>query len=122
MPISYNNVYITPYNSTKPGLMGNISFHARNRMKYLTMLSNSYGSTGPNKDFRVPKRVKMPIFYNNVYKTPYDGTKPGLMGEYIISDEKQEDISYHFLEQVSIFWSKKVFLCPKRGQNAYFPQ
>ena len=32
------------------------------------------------KVFRVLKGVKMPIFYKNVYKTPYNGTKPGLMG------------------------------------------
>ena len=43
------------------------------------MLGNSYGSTGPNKDFCVLKVVKMPIFYNNVYETPYNGTKPGVI-------------------------------------------
>ena len=69
MPIFYNNVYKTPYNGTKPGLMGNISFQTRNRKIYLTMLDNSYGFTGPNKDFWVLKGVKMPIFYYNVYKT-----------------------------------------------------
>ena len=66
MPIFYNNVYKTPSNGTKPGLMGNISFHTGNRKIYLTMLCNSYGPTCPNKDFCVIKGVKMPIFYNNV--------------------------------------------------------
>ena len=65
MPISYNNVYKTPSNGTKPGLMGNISFQTRNRTIYLTMLGNIYGSTSPNKGFYVLKWVKMPIFYNN---------------------------------------------------------
>ena len=81
MPIFYNNVYKTPYNGTKPGFMGNISFQTRNRKIYLTMLGNSYGSTDPNKDFWVLKGVKMLIFYNNVYKIPYSGTKARLIGK-----------------------------------------
>ena len=43
------------------------------------MLGNSYGSTGLNKDFCVLKGVKMPSFYNNVYKAPYNVTKPGVI-------------------------------------------
>ena len=82
MPIFYNNGYKTPYNGTKPGLMDNISFQTRNRKIYPAMLGNSNGSTGPNKDFSVLKGVKMPIFYNNVYKTPYNGTKPGVIRKY----------------------------------------
>ena len=66
MPIFYNNVYKTPYNGTKPGLIGNISFQTRNRKIYLTILCNRYGSTGPKKSFCVLKGVKMHIFYNNV--------------------------------------------------------
>ena len=80
MPIFHNNIYKTPYNGTKPGVIRKISSQATNKKIYLTMLGNSYGSTGPNKDFWILKRVKMPIFYNNVYKTPYNSTKPGLMG------------------------------------------
>ena len=79
MPISYNNVYKTPSNGTKPDLMGNISFHTGNRTICLTMLRNSYGFTCPNEDFCVLKCVKMPIFYNNIYETPYNGTKPGVI-------------------------------------------
>ena len=45
------------------------------------MLGNSYGSTGPNKDFRVLKGVKMPILYINVYKPPYIGIKPGIIAK-----------------------------------------
>ena len=71
MPIFYNNVYKTPYNGTKPGLMGNISFQARKSKICLTILCNRYGSTGTKRSFWVLKGVKMPIFYNNVYKTPY---------------------------------------------------
>ena len=68
MRIFYNNVYKTAYNGTKPGLMGNISFQTRNRKIYLTMLGNSYGSTGPNRDFWVLKGVKMAIFYKDFTK------------------------------------------------------
>ena len=81
MPIFYNNIYKTPYDGTKPCLMGNISFQTRNRKIYLTIFQNRYGSTGPKRSFWVLKGVKIPIFYNNVYKTPYDDTKPDLMGK-----------------------------------------
>ena len=77
MPIFYNNVLHTPYNGTKPGLMGNISFQTRNRKMYLKILCNRYGSTGPKWSFWVLNSVKMPIFCNNIYKTPYYGIKPG---------------------------------------------
>ena len=46
MPIFYNNVYKTPYNCTKPGVIRKISFQATNRKIYLTILYNRYGSKG----------------------------------------------------------------------------
>ena len=67
MPIFYNNLYKTPYNCTKPGLIGNISFQTTNRKIYITILCNMYGSTGPKMTFWVLKGVKIPMFYNNVY-------------------------------------------------------
>ena len=70
---------VTPYNCTKPGVIRKISFQTRNRKINLTILYNRYGSTGPKRSFWVLKRVKMYIFYNNANKTPYNGTKPGLM-------------------------------------------
>ena len=73
MPIFYNNVYKTAYNGTKPGVIRKILFQATNRKIYLTILYNMYGSIGPKRSFGVLKRVKMHIFYNNVYKTPYSG-------------------------------------------------
>ena len=81
IPIFYNNVCKTPCNGTKPGLMGNMSFQTGNRKIYLSILCNRYGSTGPKKSFCVLKRVRMPIFYNNVYKPPYIGIKPGLISK-----------------------------------------
>ena len=51
MPIFYNNVYKTPCNCTKPGLIGKISFQTTNRKIYLTILCNRYGSTGPKMTF-----------------------------------------------------------------------
>ena len=80
MRIFYNNVHKTPYNGTKPGVIRKISFQATNRKMYLTILYNRYGSTGPKRSFWVLTGVKMPIFYNNGYKTPNNGTIPGLMG------------------------------------------
>ena len=80
MPIFCNNIYKIPCNGTKPGVIRKISFPATYREIYLTVLYNRYGSTGPKMYFWVLKGVKMPIFYNNVYKTPYNSTKPGIMG------------------------------------------
>ena len=80
VPIFYNNVYKTPYNATKPGLLGKKSFQTIYRKIYLTMLCDIYGSTATKRTFWVLKGVKMPIFYNNFYKTPYNCTKPGLIG------------------------------------------
>ena len=49
MPIFNNNVYKTHYNGTKPGVIRKISFQAKNRKMYLTILYNRYGSTGPKR-------------------------------------------------------------------------
>ena len=123
MPIFYNNVYKTPYNGTKPDLMGNISFQTRNRKIYLTMLGNSYGSTGPNKDFWVLNRVKMPIFYNNVYKTPYNGRKPGVIRKYIVPGDKWEDICDHARTiGMDLLVQRRYFCVPKGDHNAYVLQ
>ena len=35
--------------------------------------------TGPHKGFCILKCVKMPISYTNIYKTPSNGTKPGVI-------------------------------------------
>ena len=78
MPIFCNNIYKTLYNGTESGVIRKISFQATNRKIYLTMFYHRYGSTGPKKSIWVLKGVKMPIFYNNDYKTPYNGTNPGL--------------------------------------------
>ena len=67
MPIFYNNIYETPYNGTKSGVIRKISFQAINRNIQLTIFYNRFGSTGPTKDLCVLKGVKMPISYNNVY-------------------------------------------------------
>ena len=80
MPIFYNNVDETPYYGTTPDVITKISIQAINRNIQLTIFYSRYGSTGPKRYFWVRKGVIMPIFYNNVYKTPYNGTKPGLMG------------------------------------------
>jgi hypothetical protein len=81
MPMFYNNVYKTPYNGTKLGLIGKISFQTKNRKIYPTIFCIRYGSTSTERTFCVHKMVKMPILYNNVYKTPYNGTKYGLIGK-----------------------------------------
>ena len=62
MPIFYNNVYKTPYNATKPGLIGKKSFQTTNRKIYLTMLCNIYGSTATKKDFLGTKRGQNAYF------------------------------------------------------------
>ena len=59
MPISYDNVYKTPYNGTKAG----------------------YGSTDPKSSLWVLKMAKIPIFSNNVYRPPYIEIKPGIIAK-----------------------------------------
>ena len=75
-------MFTNTYNGTKPGAIRKISFQATNRKLYLTILYNRYVSTGPKMSFGVLKGIKMPIFYNNVYKTPINGTNLALWGIY----------------------------------------
>ena len=117
MPIFYNNVYETPYSGTKPGVIRKISFQAKNKYIQFTIFYNRYGSTGPNKDLCVLKGVKIPISYNNVYKTPNNGTKPGLMGN-ISFQTRNRKIYLTIL--VWIYWSKKFFFGLKRVKMHIF--
>ena len=71
------------------------------------MLSNSHGSTCPNKDFWVLNGVKMSIFYNNVYETPYNGTKPGVFRK--ISFQAKNSFI-----QLTILYNRYGSTCPKR--------
>ena len=53
-------------------LWGIYHFRRQIEIYILPCWAISYGSTGTNKGFWVLKGVKMLIFYNNIYKTPYN--------------------------------------------------
>jgi hypothetical protein len=81
MPIFYSNVYKTPYNGRKAGLIGKISFQTTNRRHILPFYTIFIDLLLQKMTFWVLKGVKIPIHYNNFYETPSNGTKPGNIGK-----------------------------------------
>ena len=70
--------------------------------------------------FCVLKGAKMSIFYNNVYKTPYSGTKPGLMGNTSFQKRNRKIYLTMLCNSYGSSWYKQGFFVSKKGSKCLF--